>query len=249
MKKLKISSLLLGTFLVPVVSYGSADFSGTGAQFAGVVVSDAALFEAIKAQNINLVKYLLDHGANVNAQGKKMEKWISDLRTYHFTPLVLAIQSQNSDMVCLLLDRGADINGFIEEVEYDYGGSFTHYLSPLVVAIRTRDIDMVRLLLERGANVNTEGGNVNVPLYEAVISGCGDIRCLLLEQKGIDVNVPQNVGISYDEYESVGYGGGDYHYQVPETALGNINKVGIGNGSKANESRAFVRLLREKGAR
>ncbi|MDR2371787.1 MAG: ankyrin repeat domain-containing protein [Puniceicoccales bacterium] len=68
MKKFKVSSLLVGTFLMPVVSYGAADFSGLDAQFAGVVVSDDALFEAIKAQNINLVIYLLDHGANPNAR-------------------------------------------------------------------------------------------------------------------------------------------------------------------------------------
>jgi hypothetical protein len=190
---------------MPVVSYGSADFGRADGQFAGVAVSDAALFEAIKAQNINLVNYLLDHGANVNAR--------------------------------------------MEEKEYDWGGAFTHYLSPLVVAIRTKHINMVRLLLERGANVNTEGGTTNVPLYEAVKKDCDDIVRLLVEQKEIDVNVPQNVGISYDEYESVGYGGGDCHYQVPETALGNIDRVGIGNGPKANEWHAIVRSLRKKGAR
>ncbi|MDR0740792.1 MAG: ankyrin repeat domain-containing protein [Puniceicoccales bacterium] len=192
MKRFKISSLLVGTFLVPVVSYGSADFGEIDAQFAGVVVSDSALFEAIKAQNINLVNYLLDHGANVNAR--------------------------------------------MEEVEHDYGGSFIHYLSPLVVAIRTRNIDMVRLLLQRGANVNTEGGNVNVPIYEAVLhnytvdivphgtvhhshSQPNDIIRLLLDQEGIDVNVSQDVCMSCDQFESLGLGGEPYNFQVPKTAL------------------------------
>jgi ankyrin repeat protein len=181
----------LGTFLIPVVGYGSEDFGGTDAQFADVVVSDEALFEAIKAQNINLVNYLLDHGANVNAR--------------------------------------------MEEIEYDYAGLFTHYLSPLVVAIRTRNIDMVRLLLAREANVNTKDGNVNVPLYEAVIKDCDDIVRLLLEQKGIDVNVPQNVRMSCDQVDDLGLRGEPYEFQVPETALEHINKVGIGNGPKANE--------------
>ncbi|MDR2720931.1 MAG: ankyrin repeat domain-containing protein [Puniceicoccales bacterium] len=201
MKRFKISSLLVGTFLVPVVSYGSADFGGTDGQFAGVVVSDAALFEAIKAQNINLVNYLLDHGANVNARMK--------------------------------------------EVEYSWGNyPFKHYLSPLVVAIRTRNIDMVRLLLGRGANVNTEGGSVNVPLYEAVRSCPDNIVRLLLEQKGIDINVRQNVNMSWDDYER-----GEDPHQVPETALGYINKVGIGSGPKAGECYETVRLMLAKGAR
>ncbi|MDR0740944.1 MAG: ankyrin repeat domain-containing protein [Puniceicoccales bacterium] len=203
MKKFRVSSLLWGTFLVPVVSYGSADFGRTDAQFAGVVVSDGALFEAIKAQNINLVNYLLDHGANVNSR--------------------------------------------MEEVELGWENErYIHYLSPLVVAIRSRNIDMVRLLLERGANVNTAGGNVNDPFYEAVKEGRSNIVRLLLEQKGIDINVPQNTRMSWDDYERIGYGGGDYNFQVPETALRNINKVGTGNSEAWKE---IVRLLREKGAR
>ncbi|MDR2372045.1 MAG: hypothetical protein LBD60_02775, partial [Puniceicoccales bacterium] len=65
MKKSNVSLLLVGTFLMPVVSYGAADFgaadfeaadfSGSDAQFADVVVSDDALFEAIKANDINKV--------------------------------------------------------------------------------------------------------------------------------------------------------------------------------------------------
>lgn len=80
---------------------------------------------------------------------------------------------------------------------------------------------MVHLLLERGANVNTEGGNVNVPIYEAVNYSHGrtDVIRLLLEQKRIDVNVPQNTRMSYDEYELRGYGGESYNFQIPETAL------------------------------
>jgi ankyrin repeat protein len=78
---------------------------------------------------------------------------------------------------------------------------------------------MVRLLLERGANVNTEGGNINVPLYEAVKKGREDMVRLLLGQKRINIDVPQNIGISWDDYERIGYGGGDCNYQVPETSL------------------------------
>jgi ankyrin repeat protein len=182
-------------------------------QFADVVVSDAALFEAIKARNINLVRYLLDHGANVNAR--------------------------------------------MEEVEHGWGNiSYTHYLSPLVVAIRTRNIDMVRLLLQRGVNVNTEGGNVNVPIYEAVNynstvdvvphglvyhsrSQPGDIIRLLLEQEGIDVNIPQNVDVSCDAYESAAYSGEDFPpRQVPETAL-----------QRAGGQTQIGQLLKEHGAK
>jgi hypothetical protein len=247
MEKSKISLLLVGTFLMPVVSYGSADFGETDGQFAGVVVSDAALFAAIKANDINKVRYLLDHGANVNARMVKNQYCYQMWYIKYSSPLV---QSQNIDMVCLLLDYGAQINDFVEELELGWENEpYIHYLSPLVMAIRTRNIDMVRLLLQRGANVNTAGGNVNDPFYEAVKEGRSNIVRLLLEQKGIDVNVPQNVHSSWDDYERIGLGGGkksEYLFQEPRTALGHINKVGTGNSEAWEE---IIRLLREKGAR
>jgi ankyrin repeat protein len=224
MKKLKISSLLLGTFLMPVVGYGSAGFGPTDSrkaetQFVNLSFNDTALFWALENGDIDKVRKLLDHGANVNVHAKEVERGPRLSYVHHVTPLIFAIKSGNVEMVRLLLDLGANVNDFIEEAEYNYGGSFTHYLSSLVVAIRSENIDIVRLLLERGASVNTEGGNINVPLYEAVKKGCENMVRLLLEQKGINVNVPQNVEISYDDYERIGYGGGDYSYQVPKTSL------------------------------
>jgi hypothetical protein len=244
MDKLKISSLLLGTFLMPVVSYGSADFGEADGQFAGVVVSDEALFSAIRAGNFDLVNYLIDHGANVNARGKEPKKYYE--HTFdHFSPLSLAIQSGNFEMVNLLIDRGAGVNDFIEEMECHWGYSFTHYLSPLVVAIRTGSIDMVRLLLARGANVNTQGGKYNVPLYEAVKKG-PEMALLILKQNGININVPQDIGMSYDEYEnnSLGYDK-DSDYQVSETAPERIRAA----ETLTSKGKEVVRLMSEKGAR
>jgi hypothetical protein len=249
MKKFRISLLLLGTFLMPVVSYGtvSEDDSGEAFRLEGTVVSQEALFEAIEANDINRVRYFLNHGVNANTYKVKEERYFDSRWSINYSsPLVEAIQKGNMAMVNVLLDGGADVNGFIEEVESGWSGEpYTHYLSPLVVAIRTRNIDMVRLLLERGANVNTKGGNVNVPLYEAVNNG-SNITRLLLEQKGIDVNACQNVQMSYDDYEYAGYYGEDYHRQVPQTALENINEVGTG-GSVVWEE--IVKSLREKGTR
>jgi ankyrin repeat protein len=117
------------------------------------------------------------------------------------------------------------------------------------VAIRTGNIDMVRLLLQRGANVNTEGGNVNIPIYEAVVKGRIDIVRLLREQSGIDVNVPQNVAMSYHDVDDLGLAGEPYEFQVPETALGFINRIHRTCSTMSNEWQIIVGLLRTKGAR
>ncbi|MDR2200916.1 MAG: ankyrin repeat domain-containing protein [Puniceicoccales bacterium] len=76
------------------------------------------------------------------------------------------------------------------------GEPYIHYLCLLVVAIRSGNIDIVHLLLKRGANVNPGQGTTNVPFYEAVKKGRSNIVRLLLEQKGIDVNAYQNVGMN-----------------------------------------------------
>jgi hypothetical protein len=64
-------------FALTVVSSGSADFDGSEGQSAGVVVSNAGLFEAIKAGSMSVVNSVLDHGANVNAVEILAERGVS----------------------------------------------------------------------------------------------------------------------------------------------------------------------------
>jgi hypothetical protein len=158
MNKLEIS-LLLGTFLMPVVSYGSADFSGEAdGQFAGVVVSDEALFAAIRAGNFGLVNYLIDHGANVNSREEEREyNWDGPSFTHYLSPLVVAIRTGNIDMVRLLLARGAKVN--------TQGGKHN---VPLYEATDVAQPDVVRLLLEQeGININiTQDTRMSYDEYE-----------------------------------------------------------------------------------
>jgi hypothetical protein len=249
--KLRIS-LLLGTFLVPMVSHGSADFGEADGQFAGVVVSDEALFEAIKANDIGRVSYLLDHGANVNALVKETDNKPGRQWWYQWvTPLGKAIWTKNIDLVRLLLERGTDVNVRMEYVQEGRGSDilFTRYFSPLVDAIamathnKAIGIEMVRLLLAWGANVNTEGGATLVPLIVAAPWN-PEIVQLLLKQKGIDVNATHNTNISWDEYEARGYAREPYDIQVPITALRNAGELS-GQYSKAAQS---VQLLLAHGA-
>jgi ankyrin repeat protein len=151
MDKFKISSLLLGTFLMPVVSYGSAGFDEADAQFAGVIVSDEALFSAIRNGNFELVNYLVSHGANVNARTTNVRGHF----TIEDTPLSTAIKEKNIPMVRLLLDLKADVNVHLKFMRTEPGQEWDYsYSSPLVRAIVGKNIDLVNLLIDRGADVN-----------------------------------------------------------------------------------------------
>ncbi|MDR0740846.1 MAG: ankyrin repeat domain-containing protein [Puniceicoccales bacterium] len=168
-----------------------------------MVVSDATLFEAIKANDIAKVRYLLDHGANVNALVTDTGKY----GNYEDTPLTEAILAKNIDMARLLLDRGANVNVHLKNTSNDPNERWYYcYTSPLTKAIARKSIDLVRLLLDSGADINVRWGwteqNNNVekfsecnwiftryscPLVDAIGEKNIDIVRLLLE-RGAKVN-------------------------------------------------------------
>ncbi len=88
---------------------------------------------AAVAGKIEVVKLLLDRGADINAVSLTNE-----------TALARAVGVKQYDAVKLLLDRGADIEKSISPDG-----------PPLIYAAGNDDLKMVKLLLERGANVNS----------------------------------------------------------------------------------------------
>lgn len=90
-----------------------------------------ALFHSIKSGNIQIINYLLDHGANIN---------------YHDNAnrTVLFYLNGNVDIATLLLDRGIELNTI------DNLGN-----TPLITHIeRDTDHAIINLLINRNANVN-----------------------------------------------------------------------------------------------
>lgn len=165
------------------------------------------LSNAIVADDVERVRYLLDHGVDVNAR-------FGD----GYTALVNATRFGFTDLVPLLIERKADVNG----------GDLSHW-TPLMYAAWTDSSDLVKLFVGKGAKVETgdedgltplgiaaqnskphaleallaAGADVNrpvgkggyTPLMLAASSGSEDIAGLLIKH-GADVNAKNAGGVT-----------------------------------------------------
>ena len=128
-----------------------------------------ALQAALKASHQELVKILLEAGADVHVYGK-----------FQNPVLVIAIQSCNNcdeafEIVKLLLEHGAEINS----QSHSHG-------TALHVALGSGHSHIARYLLDNGADPNCEGGRSGTAL-EAAICGSHDLAAELVESCA-DVN-------------------------------------------------------------
>lgn len=94
------------------------------------------IHEAIKEKSIDIVRYLLQNGADPKCYNKK--------RT---TPLHLAAKQGSDEIALLLLDSMNEI---------DVNPTDKHWLRPLHYAIKAKKISLVRLLLDYGAKYDSD---------------------------------------------------------------------------------------------
>jgi len=124
-------------------------------------VGDTPIYEAAAHNHHELVRLLLDYGADINICTNTGE-----------TPLHSAIAAHHLSMVALLLDNGANINASL-----DCGQT------PLRLAVIKGYADIVELLLTRGAQANIRGKTGLTPLHWASLKGQPAIVSLLLTHR------------------------------------------------------------------
>ncbi|XP_022091401.1 transient receptor potential cation channel subfamily A member 1-like isoform X2 [Acanthaster planci] len=143
-----------------------------------------------------LVKFLLDSGADVNAQcgmghtplhliavvgntdianllldfGATIEKGDNEL----MTPLHRAAMYNRLAMVGLLLDKGADINAREKD-----------HFTPLLCACWRGHVEIVKLLIQRGADLNLRDCERKTCLHWSVEMGHSEIVSVLFEATGL----------------------------------------------------------------
>jgi len=124
--------------------------------------------------NVEIVKLLLDHGADLH-------ETIVEQSVIHF-----AARSGNVEVVSFLLDKGADVNarGFME-------------VTPLMYAAAGNDLKMARFLLERGADIQQKDIQGFTALYNAVENGSPEIIDFLIS-RGANVNETSKTSYGYE---------------------------------------------------
>ena len=111
------------------------------------------IHEASSGGDIDMVKQLLDAGADVNAK--------DDLTG--MTPLLDAVSSGKKEVAALLIGKGADVNGKIA-----MGFTSLHN------AAGSGRYEIVELLIEKGADVNEKNDFGITPLDMAEVSASRD---------------------------------------------------------------------------
>lgn len=151
------------------------------------------LYEAIKSNRVEIVKYLMEEGADPNVLigentspfNRAMGLWRNDIVDYMLekgfdpnlkhrdgtTLLSRAFANLYSSRIEKFIRLGADVN--IPDMEGDW---------PIHAAIDKSSVDLMRLVIERGADINQRDKDGRTPLHRAISrSGRNDLVLALLE--------------------------------------------------------------------
>jgi len=129
------------------------------------------LVTACICKNEKMVKYLIEHGADVN-------KEIIDIYGYVKSPLTSA--DGNENIIKYLVENGADVN---KEIVSKYGYSYL----PLINACIDGNETIVKYLVQHNADVNKKNKRGNTPLGVACVYGHENIIKFLIDH-GVDIN-------------------------------------------------------------
>ena len=147
------------------------------------------LFLAAANGNLDILSYLFEQGANVNASSssESSDPWSVPFDGYLFwhTPLIVALKNGHNDAFTFLIDKGADVN------LQDHGGyAALHY------AVQRRNFDAISCLVDNGADVNLFTSSKETPLILACTQSRNMKTINFLLNKGADVNLQNRNGKS-----------------------------------------------------
>ncbi len=149
---------------------------------ANVNVADECGFTALhhaSGENLEVVKTLVEAGANINARAGQINARKERTRT----PLSRAARCNKVDIIQYLLSRGTTLNILLEE------------WTPLHQAVRYNHVPATEALLNAGAPINAQDEDGQSPLYQACCLGDYNIEVTkLLLKKKPNIDLPNKWG-------------------------------------------------------
>ncbi|QOR35635.1 ankyrin repeat domain-containing protein [Clostridium sp. 'deep sea'] len=119
---------------------------------------NTALYEAVSSENIEIIQYLIEKGANpsdgiacaVSKDNIDLVKYFLNLGAnpnagFPASAFIIATEKENYEMMELLLFNGADIEDKVES-------NYANYSSALEIATYNNKLELVQFLVENGAN-------------------------------------------------------------------------------------------------
>jgi ankyrin repeat protein len=117
-----------------------------------------ALMKAAADENIPGIKWLMNHGAEIDA-----------VTPEQVTPLLFAVAKKNKEAVKALLEYEPDVNHYSRFGE-----------TPLLLAVKNNDIVIAEMLIRDSADINLSDQNGATPLHFAAIYGFFYLADMLL---------------------------------------------------------------------
>jgi len=131
------------------------------------------LIEAANKSNLEMIKLLVEKGADVNGKSKD-----------GLTPVMAAVTAESAaarqEAVKFLLEKGADLN-----VRYLLNG---FGVTPLMLAVQQKDLEVVKLILAHKVDVNSYDNNTR---WTALMAAVNDNSLEIVKEllaKGANVN-------------------------------------------------------------
>lgn len=179
-------------------------------------IGRTALHEACTNGHSDIVEYLLEKGADINAQV------IVDSKPMTPTPLICAAKSNHFELVKYLLEKKADPD---LADEYDF--------TPLAYAVINNNKNLINLLLSYGANINypvINGAGIlmlaayvnNTDLFRFLVWKGADVKSensIFLNKKGFSVHTVSGMAAARGNIELIEYLRDSFNFDLKEDKI------------------------------